>query len=176
MTLYKNKYRSETIRLKNWDYSSNGYYFITICTKNKECFLGEIINNEIILSDTGKIAYQNWLDIPNHFNNIEIDEFVIMPNHVHGIIIINVPINDIQPYQQNKFSKPVRNSLSMIINQFKGSVKRHCNKNNMFFEWQPRFYDQIIQEEKSLWNIRTYIKNNPINWINDENNIKESIK
>lgn len=186
MTLYKNKYRVESIRLKNWDYASNGYYFVTICTKNRVNFFGEIINDEMILSDIGKIAYQYWSEIPNHFPNVVIDEFIIMPNHVHGIIVINNddvetchgrslhhPPNhgmSLHKPQTNQFSKPIKNSLSMIINQYKGSLKRYCNKNNIFFEWQPRFYENIVKDEISLNNIRNYIKNNPLNWDKDKNN------
>jgi hypothetical protein len=73
---------------KNWDYSANGYYYITICTKNRRCFFGEIIKGEIDLSEIGNMAYQYWQEIPNHFPFVRLDEFVIMPNHIHGIIII----------------------------------------------------------------------------------------
>ena len=90
MTLYKNKYRVESARLKGWDYSSPGHYFITICTKNRECLFGNVVRGEIVLSETGKIAEQYWREIPVHFNGIELDEFVVMPNHIHGIISIAV--------------------------------------------------------------------------------------
>ena len=89
MSLYKDKYRVESIRLKNWDYTFNGYYFITICTKNKECYFGEIIDDKMILSEIGKIAHKYWQEIPKHFPFAQLDKFVIMPNHMHGIIIID---------------------------------------------------------------------------------------
>lgn len=177
MTLYKNKYRSGSIRLKNWDYSNDACYFVTICTKNKENFFGEIVNKEMILSSIGKIAYQNWLEIPNHFENIEIDEFIIMSNHIHGIIFINKKTINVdtchgmylqQQNKQNQFSKPVKNS------QYKESVKRYCNKNNISFEWQSKFYEHIVRNEKSFNNIKQYIKNNPLNWSNDTNNEKNN--
>ena len=85
---FLDKYRVESIRLKNWDYSSPGYYFVTICTKDREFYFGNIKNNKMILSDMGKIAQQYWLQIPAHFPHIMLDEFIIMPNHLHGILKI----------------------------------------------------------------------------------------
>jgi putative transposase len=89
MSYNPEKHHRVSIRLKNFDYSSEGAYFVTICVKNRECIFGEILNGEINLSEIGQIAYKNWNEIPTHFKNVEIDEFVIMPNHLHGIIIIN---------------------------------------------------------------------------------------
>ena len=89
MALYKNKYRIESARLKNWDYSSSGNYFITICTQKRAHFLGEIVDNEMILSQTGKYANKYWLEIPVHFSYATLDAFVIMPDHIHGIVVIN---------------------------------------------------------------------------------------
>jgi REP-associated tyrosine transposase len=86
---FKNKYRIPSARLPWWDYSKNALYFITICTKNREHFFGEITDGKIVLSETGKIAWKFWQEIPNHFPFIKLDAFVIMPNHVHGIIIID---------------------------------------------------------------------------------------
>ena len=89
MTLFKNKYRAESARLKNWDYSSAAFYYITICTKNRECFFGSVINDKMELSDTGKMANKFWQEIPEHFGHVKLHEFVIMPNHVHGILEID---------------------------------------------------------------------------------------
>jgi len=76
-------------RLQNYNYGKNGYYFITICTKNRKPFFGKIINDKMKLSNIGKIAQQCYREIPNHFNNVKLDEYVIMPDHIHGIIMIN---------------------------------------------------------------------------------------
>ena len=89
MSLYKEKYRVESSRLRNWDYASDGYYYLTICTINRMFYFGDIINNQMILSKIGKTAYQYWQEIPNHFPFVQLDQFVIMPNHMHGIIVIN---------------------------------------------------------------------------------------
>jgi len=141
------------------------------------------------LSEIGKIAKKYWLEIPKHFKNTRLDEFIIMPNHIHGIIAIEYKINKIKLINNvetrhgvslqknennfNQFSKMVKNSISSIINQFKSSVKRYANKNQIPFHWQPRFYDHIIRNEKSLDEIRQYIKTNPLKWEDDEENPKK---
>ncbi len=89
MTLFDNKYRVESTRLKHWDYANNGMYFVTICTDDKIRHFGEIIDENVLLNKLGKFATQCWKDIPQHFPFVKLDEFVIMPNHVHGIIGIN---------------------------------------------------------------------------------------
>lgn len=89
MTLYKNKYRIETPLLKKWDYSRDGYYFTTICVKNHKCLFGYIKYDKVILSSLGEIADKYWHEIPDHFPFVKLDEFIIMPNHIHGILVIN---------------------------------------------------------------------------------------
>ncbi len=86
---FNNKYRISSARLQTWDYSSKGSYFITICTKNREHFFGEIIDSKMQLNETGKLAENYWKEIPVHFSFIELGNFVVMPNHVHGILIIH---------------------------------------------------------------------------------------
>jgi REP element-mobilizing transposase RayT len=154
----------------------------------------------MILSEIGQIASKFWLGIPDHFPHVKLDEFVIMPNHIHGLLILDYSLvgthfvgtrhgvslqsssNDnvgschgmtlsIQKSNQNinQFSKPLKNSVSVIINQYKSSVKRWCNKNGfMHFQWQSRFHDQIVHSENSIDNIREYMLNNPRYWIKDE--------
>ncbi|NQU18300.1 MAG: transposase [Candidatus Saganbacteria bacterium] len=180
MTLFKDKYRVESIRLQNWDYSSPGYYFITIDTRNMNSLLGNIIDGTMRLSKMGKIAYKYWVDIPKHYGNVQLDEFVVMPNHVHGIINVEpchgmalqkTPQTPQKSLRYNQFSKPISGSLSMIINQYKSSVTRWCKKNDFYcFGWQTRFYEQIIRNNFALNNIRRYIRQNPINWKSDRKN------
>jgi putative transposase len=88
-SLYRNKYRIESIRYPDYDYSSPGKYFITICTKNKIPYFGKILNGRMILSETGIIVNDYWMAIPSHYPHITLDEYIIMPDHIHGIIIIN---------------------------------------------------------------------------------------
>ena len=227
-----------SIRLPSYDYTANGAYFITICTHEREHSLGEIINGKMKLSVIGEIVLEKWFDIPNHHDHVKLGEFIIMPNHIHGIIWIvgassemfetnktvgahlgvpaekslgvpaekslgvpaekspGVPaekspgmtyklshgLNDMkervcqgkprrkpQRIHFREFGKPQSGSSSMIINQFKGSVKRWCNKNdNKWFKWQRNYYEHIIRNEEDLFNTSVYIERNPINWRSDE--------
>jgi len=189
MTLFKNKYRIESARLQNWDYGWNGKYFVTIVTKNRECYFGEISNGKMILNDLGEIAEKCWREIPEHFPFVILDEFIVMPNHVHGIIEIkkiydggltvetqnfaSLRMDCKQQYKfppQNKFA-PQSQNLGSIIRGFKIGVTKYANENNFNFGWQPRFYDHIIRDENDLNRIRNYIYNNPRNWGKDKFNL-----
>jgi len=174
MTLFKNSYRIESTRLKEYDYSQPGEYFVTICTHTHKCLFGEVINEKMILSNIGSIVKQYWEDIPNHFPNIELDAFVIMPNHIHGIIVIKDENNFGRDVQLNVSARisPKKGSLSVIIRTYKAAVTRECrNKGLNGFHWQPRFYEHIISEEKELHNIRDYIIDNPLKWYCDMENL-----
>lgn len=173
MDLYKNKYRTESIRLKGWDYSSDGFYFVTICTRNRECFFGEVGDEKMRLSSIGDAAYQYWQEIPNHFLHVQLDEYIVMPNHVHGIIVITND-NDVETQnlaslhrQTNKFGRQSKN-IASIIRGYKIGVKKWSTMNNISFAWQSGLYEHIIRNEKSLEHIREYIINNPLKWELDE--------
>jgi REP element-mobilizing transposase RayT len=86
---YKDKYRTETTRLKGWDYASKGHYFVTICEKNRNCVFGDICDDTVAFTPLGKVAIECWMEIPEHFPFVELDAFCVMPNHIHGIIVIN---------------------------------------------------------------------------------------
>jgi len=187
--LFKNKYRISSARLRGWDYSWNGYYFVTICVKGSECVFGNVENGETVLSRIGEIVNQCWQEIPRHFSFVQLDEFVIMPNHVHGIIIINNNVvetlhatslrhamslhkSNIRDSKSFSNISPKQGSLSSVIRSFKSAVTKLVNNElpHQFFAWQPRFYDRIIRDEKELWNVRNYIRNNPLKWEEDEEN------
>jgi len=161
---YKNKYRSKSARLTGWDYGSNGLYYITICTKNRKHYFGDIVAEQdsvldylavLRASPIGEIACKNWLDIPNHFSFIQLDEFVIMPNHIHAILFMNKP--DKIDWEVNKFGKQSQN-LASVIRGFKASVKAYATINHIQFDWQPRYYDHIIRNEKEYFNITIILK------------------
>ena len=175
------------LRLKNWDYSKDGIYSVTICCHNKQKFFGNICDGQISLSEIGEISSKYWLEIPQHFSHVKLDEFVVMPNHIHGILILDCSLvgtrHGVSLHSsiddkvgschgmtlQSQFSRPIKNSVSVIINQYKSSVKRWCNKHgHCNFQWQSRFYDQILKNEIAIDNIREYIHNNPRNWKEDE--------
>ena len=163
-------------RFKNYDYSQDGYYFVTICTENKTEYFGKIINGKMVLNECGEIVNQCWLEIPKHFLDISLDEYIIMPNYIHGMIVIATPMvvgaQNFVPLQQreNKFQHIVPRSLGSIIRGFKIGVTKWCNQNNCDFVWQKSFYDRIIRNEKELDKIRKYMFENPLKWELDKNN------
>jgi REP element-mobilizing transposase RayT len=175
------KHNRRSIRLKNYDYSKSGAYFITICTKNRQCLFGEIVNGEMILNDGGKIVEKCWIDIPEHFPNAILDEFIIMPNHIHGIIILNeldfdnVGANMVLDAGANNYSPPQNDrphgttrTIGSIIRGFKIGVTKWFRQNsNIKTVWQRNYYDHIIRNEIELIKIRKYIINNPKNWLID---------
>jgi len=181
-----------SIRLKNYDYSQTGAYFVTICTKEKECSFGEINKEQMKLSPTGRIANDCLIAIPKHFENAKVDTFVVMPNHVHFIIIMNHDRRGVACNARNVFASseeqgvacnaptnnvysniaPKQNTFSVIIRSYKSAVTRMCNQNGNLFFWQRNYYEHIIRNEIELEKIREYIVNNPLNWAEDENYIK----
>jgi putative transposase len=175
---FRNKYRIESTRLKGYDYSQDGAYFITICTKRRMQTLGHIENNKIILSDIGLIVDKFWREIPAHFSSIILDEYIIMPDHIHGILIIknhpaaiqapNLGVSTIDTPNLGVSTKlDVPKHIGIIINQF----KRICTLTNKTlgkeFGWQPRFYDHIIRDQLEMNRIRKYIRQNPEKWENN---------
>lgn len=175
------KYRIESTRLKGWNYSEDGAYYITICTKDREHAFGEIKNGKLIETEQSKICESCWFDLPNHYPNCVLDAFVIMPNHVHGIILIDnwrgggdVSVEaGLKPASTTNASI-VRKKypLSEIVRAFKTftarKINQHQNTPGQPF-WQRNYHDRIVRNERELNNIRAYIWNNPANWGNDKN-------
>jgi putative transposase len=169
-----------SIRLKNYDYSQQGMYFITLCTKNRDCIFGEINDEEIILNEYGIIVKKCWIEITDHYPFIEIDKFIIMPNHIHGIIIINnireIRVQNIDPQQErineskiNKYQHIIPGSIGSIIRGYKIGVTKWFRQNTNIYEvWQRNYYENIIRNEDELTKIRDYIINNPLKWKEDE--------
>ncbi|MFC2134394.1 transposase [Bacteroidota bacterium] len=179
MQLYKNKYRSGTTRLEGWDYTNPWWYYVTICTKHHKEYFGEIINSKMVLNDIGKIAEEYWAGIPKHNSLIELDYFVVMPNHLHGILILNDNCRDVarNVSTDNVYSEisPKKNSISSVIRSYKSAVTRWAHMNGFpEFQWQPRFYDRIIRNDRELYQVRKYIEQNPLKWDIDKS-IPENI-
>ncbi|MCX6247486.1 MAG: transposase [Bacteroidetes bacterium] len=166
-----------SIRLRGYDYSKPGFYFFTICSKHREPLFGRIENNSMILSQFGKIVQSTWLDLPNHNNYIILDFFVIMPDHVHGIIQIEAGAgskpapashNKLAPASHNKPAPAYHNKLAPnlgeIIRQLKTFSARKINelrKTTGVVVWQRNYYETVIKGEKELNAIRNYIQTNP---------------
>lgn len=171
--------RRRSIRLKGYDYSQPGAYFITVCTRNKECLFGEVINGEVILNEYGQCVEFTWKDLPNHNPNILLDAFIIMPNHVHGIVIIvgagSEPAQGtgLEPSGGSGTRPYKKPSLFEIVRQFKTFSARRINqlRNTPGVPvWQRNYYEHIIRSEYALNKIREYIINNPIRWELDIEN------
>ena len=188
------KYNPEThhrksVRLKEYDYSHPGAYFITICTHNRESVFGHIENGELIFKRFGRLIFSQWNNIPEHFRNVRLDELIIMPNHIHGVLFITDVgakhfrrKGDPNLRELSKNASPLRmahgtktGSLSAIIQNYKSVTTRKINKirqkpGTKF--WQRNYYEHIIRNEKELNQIRQYIIDNPLNWEADEENPK----
>ena len=174
MTKFRNTFLIESARLSCWNYSNPWWYYITINTKEHPDYFGIVNHEKMMLNELGLIADKCWTEIPEHFNEVELDAYVIMPNHIHGIIIINPAVetphgtsqNELIPGRTGETSCRTSLQLGTIVNQFKGAITRWAGKNGFEnFRWQSRFYDRIIRNEKELQKIRKYINQNPLKWF-----------
>src|SRR5690606_17468160 len=186
---YKNKYRIASARAPWWDYGWAAPYFITICTQDRENYFGEVINGSMRLSQAGLLADVLWYQIPHHAQSVELGAFVVMPNHIHGILIVTggggdrrdkaclvstgvtgdpaVPDPPLSP-SQKRFRNPGKNTVSSIIGGYKSAVTNHANRLGIPVAWQSRFHDHIIRDDAEYQRINDYIESNPKNWCRDK--------
>ena len=198
MSEKSHQHNRRSIRLKGYDYSRAGLYFITICCQDRICRFGKIENNEMILNEYGKIAFDEWEKITERFSNFELDVFQIMPNHIHGVIVLNnvgatlavAPTADNTVVQNDDNDgdvgvteigatarvAPTVGTVSDIVGAYKSLVANDClkiykSKNETMGKlWQRNYYEHIIRNDKSYQRISEYIINNPKNWKNDKLN------
>lgn len=168
---YQNKYLIASARWQQWDYGWDAAYFITICTKDRKHHFGKITEGEMELSSAGVLADVFWHEITNHAQNIGLGAFVVMPNHIHGILILdgnggNVDGSTNTP-GQNRFQNQGKNTISSIVGGYKSAVTKHANRLGLPMGWQVRFHDHVIRDDPSFVRITEYIKNNPRNWTDD---------
>jgi putative transposase len=212
MERFRNIYRNDSARLKNWDYGARRFYFVTICTQNREHYFGNIVNTvdsdakndtvnnygigggygvgtqdfaslhhddpnhhhlsayhqlpqpSVQYTEIGTIAHKYWMEIPLHFPFVYVDEFIVMPNHIHGLLFFNKRYSP--EWKQNVFG-PQSQNLASVIRGYKAATKKYATMNDIEFAWQPRYHDHIINPDNDLDAIREYIKNNPANWVID---------
>jgi len=158
----------KSIRLQGYDYSQEGLYFITICCQNRSCFFGEIQSGQMLLNEYGQIAHQEWLKTAELRSNIAIDEFVIMPNHMHGIIQVTKKEEASQRLDHTSGLHGPSKTIGAIIRGYKSAVTKQVTQLGFGGQlWQRNYYDHIIRSEKSYIAIRNYIINNPENWKED---------
>jgi REP element-mobilizing transposase RayT len=172
-----------SIRLKGYDYTSPGAYFITIDTEQRECLFGSIDAAVLHLNALGRVALSEWERLPGRFRYISLDAFIIMPNHVHGIIILSGrgtagELNDQDPDTHRRapteqFGKPVPGSIPTIIRSYKSAVAAQINRlrgTSGAPIWQRNYYEHIIRNQAEWERIRLYIQNNPATWSADREN------
>ena len=175
-----------SIRLKGYDYTQPGAYFVTICTLDRACLFGEIMQGEMWLNDCGRVAEKCWLDIPSHFPHVELDAFVIMPNHIHGILwIVETPLAmggaknfsplppttsipslpptpPISPPTPTERPRGTSKTIGSVVRGFKIGVTKWARQNtDIHIVWQRNYYEHIIRHERALNAIRQYIIENP---------------
>lgn len=172
-------------RLREWDYSTPHWYYVTICAQNHREWFGEIIEGKMVLNEYGLMVQKRWLWLKEHYEYVDLDEFIVMPNHFHGVLIItkdNVGVGRDLPDQNDRkrnrtspdlsLHKSVKiKPLSELIGVFKTTSSKLIHRTGLpNFSWQRSYYDHIIRNEKSLDNIRLYIQENPLSWETDRNN------
>ena len=188
MDKFNNKYRIPPARAQWWDYGWDASYFITICTRMRRHFFGKVIDHQMVLSDLGKIADDCWRKITDHARNVELGPYVVMPNHVHGIVNLvgnatafkfvplpesgsNAAIDNGEfpkTIGQIRFRNPGKNTISTIIGGYKSAVSKDAAKEGVDFGWQSRFHDHIIRDAEECPRIADYILNNPARWKGDK--------
>ena len=177
--LFRNKYRIPSARATWHDYNG-GAYFVTICTRDMEHYFGEIVGGEMNMTEIGEYVQQCIKNIPQHNTYANVPAFVVMPNHVHLIVIIDDENADsicrdvpwrVSTFGKNETMQTIANQqgrLSTMIGGFKQSVTRYANANSISFAWQTRFHDRIIRDCDEMNNIAEYIENNVARWESDE--------
>ncbi len=159
-----------SIRLRSYNYANTGGYFVTICCRDRKCLFGEIVNEKMILNEYGKIANNTWNELPLHHSNVELCEFIAMPNHIHAILKIAGNVMGAVNVACNVMSNisPKSGTLPTIIRSYKSSVSKqiheHSAPNITVPIWQRNYYEHIIRSETEFARIATYIRNNPILW------------
>jgi REP element-mobilizing transposase RayT len=166
--VYKFK-RHKQFRLPYYNYASSGLYFVTICTYHRKNLFGEIVQSEIVLTEIGRYLEECIQNIPKKLDYVFIDDFVIMPNHVHVIVLIDNP--DEEFALKEKEFRPRKRSLSIVVRNLKSTVTLLARRNTLTKSvWHSRFYDRIIRNENELQRIRKYIRDNPLRWEEEKNN------
>lgn len=182
MNVRTNVHRRRSIRLHGYDYAQAGSYFVTICTKDRACLFGEIVDCVVRLNDCGVIVERVWTSIPKHFPRVVIDEFVVMPNHVHGVLTV-ISIDDgrgtaCRAPAQERFGRPTPATIPTIVRSIKSAATKEINELRGTpggAVWQRNYYEHIIRNDDSLNRIRQYIRDNPAHWVLDQENPNSTV-
>ena len=174
MAYDSDKHHRRSIRLRAYDYAQAGAYFVTICTQGRRCLFGDVLADETRLTEAGRIVQECWDGLPQHFPDVQLDEFVVMPNHVHGIVVVDrrrgtacrAPTGE-------RFGRPEPGSLPTIIRSFKSAATKRINDTRRSLRqtvWQRGYFERVIRDEKELDHVRQYIRYNPMSWQDDKEN------
>lgn len=168
MAKFRNRYRRGTCRPAWWDFNGSGAYFVTIVTKNRAKCLGVLENQKVLLSETGEIVQQLWQQVPQQFPEVILGEYVVMPDHFHGILTITNPGGHDKETAvmegggvTGRFNPMLHKGLGTIIRWFKGRATFEVRKQNKSFAWHRNFYAHIILDQGAFVRIARYIRNNP---------------
>ncbi|MBI3609572.1 MAG: transposase [Nitrospirae bacterium] len=172
-----------SIRLKGYDYSLAGAYFVTVCTWNKECLFGEIVDGEMRMNEYGRVVQDCWDAIPRHFRNVLLDAFVVMPNHVHGILVCTGTDGShpdrrgaaccARTINRRVPANVIPGSLGAIVRSFKSAATRRINVLRCapgVPVWQRNYYEQVVRDDSEMHRVREYFTGNPAGWLEDEEN------
>jgi len=176
MTYNRAKHHRRSLRLKDYDYSQKGAYFVTLCTQNRTCLFGAVVDGKVQLNDAGRMVQRFWDELPSRFAEINVDGFVVMPNHIHGIIIVGAqfiapggPQNCYDDARAGAINRAP--TLGEIVRTYKAASVRMIRQTlNSTFAWQRNYYEHIIRNEESLNRIKPYIADNPARWEFDREN------
>lgn len=165
-----------SVRLPTYDYRQTGVYFVTLCGFQRACLFGELQDGSLQLNEAGTIAQEVWLEIPQHFPHVELDEFVVMPNHLHGLLVLvasSTPDSSDVP----SLPGPLSRSLGAVVGAYKSATSRRINTwrgTPGVPVWQRNYYEHIVRSDEALVSIRRYIADNPHYWAEDEENPERS--
>lgn len=168
--------KRRSLRLKGYDYSQPGAYFITLCTHKRKCILGEVVDDEMRLNDAGRLVETEWLNTAKVRSYINLDAFIVMPNHFHAILFIQGKAgatHRVAPTGDKSCGGPEPASIGAIVGQFKSRVTKEINSwrgSSTGSLWQRNYYEHVVRDEEDLNRIRQYIQDNPRRWLEDENN------
>jgi REP element-mobilizing transposase RayT len=178
MPYHPDIHHRRSIRLTGYDYTRAGAYFVTICAYQRQCLFGEVKDGVMVLNEYGMVVQQTWHDLPNHFQHVVLDQFVIMPNHVHGVIVFggdtsaHTSAHSLAVGAQH--AAPLQNphvisgSLGAAVRSFKSAVTKRINTHRNtpgHPVWQRNYYEHVIRDDRDLAGIRQYIVDNAARWV-----------
>ncbi len=169
--LFKDRYRVASARLRGYDYGQNGAYFVTICTRHRIRYFGEIVVPgqdwdlaQLVPTPVARLVMTSWEQIPGRFPFVALDAFILMPDHLHGILLLDKPTEPTSSIDyENRFA-PQRENLAAILRGFKSGTTSQARRDGLELAWQPRYHDRIVRNAEELEKIRGYVLNNPSRW------------